>query len=164
MATENLKSGAITNRDATPSVLNTGQGSVVRAVFGKIEGAGGDAGSTYRFCSIPSNAKLVRCWFSCDDLSGAGATLNVGLYRTVGDGGAVVDQDFFASAIDVATAAVALTEITFERGATLIDELEKPLWERVSLTSDPNVAYDVVAVSATAGVTGTMAVFCTYVV
>jgi hypothetical protein len=163
MAAENLKSGAITNRDATPAVLNNGQGSQVRRTFGKIEAAGGDAGSTYDFCSVPSNARCVRLWFQCDDL-GTGLTMNVGLYQTTANGGAVVDQDFFASALDVATAAVALTEITFERGAALIDEIEKPLWERLGLSADPQRDYDIVGVSASAAATGTAMVICEYVI
>lgn len=164
MAAENLKSGAITNRDATPAVLNTSQGAQVRQVWGKVEAAGGDAGSTYRFASIPSNARAIRCWFASDDLSGSGATLDLGLYQTPANGGAVVDADFFASALDVATSAVALTEVTFERGAALIDEIEKPLWERLGLSADPQRDYDITGVSAVAAATGTMAVFCTYVV
>ncbi|HET6890534.1 MAG TPA: hypothetical protein VFH31_05480 [Pyrinomonadaceae bacterium] len=164
MAAENLKSGSITNRDATPSVLSNSMGGIVRQVWGKVEAAGGDAGSTYRFAAIPSNARAIRIWFSSDDLSGAGATMDVGLYQTTANGGAVVDADFFASALDVATAAVAITEITFERGATLIDEIEKPLWERLGLSADSNREYDITGVSGTAAATGTMAVFCTYVV
>lgn len=163
MAAENLKSGVITNRDATPPVLSTSNPGLVRRAYGKVECAGGDAGSTYRFCSIPSNAKLVRAFYSCDDL-GTGVTMNVGLYQTTANGGAVADQDFFASALDVATAAVGITEITFERGATLIDELEQPLWQRLALTADSNREYDVVAVSASAAATGTMAVWVEYVV
>jgi len=163
MPAENLKSGIITNRDATPSVLTTGNpGTVVRA-FGKVECAGGDAGSTYRFCTVPSNAKMVRAFYSCDDL-GTGLTMNVGLYQTTANGGAVADADFFASALDVATAAVAMTEITFERGAALIDEIEKPLWERLSLSADSQRDYDVTAVSAAAAATGTMAVWVEYVI
>lgn len=164
MSAENLKSGSITNRDATPSVLSNSMGGIVRQVWGKVEAAGGDAGSTYRFAAIPSNARAIRIWFSSDDLSGAGATMDVGLYQTTANGGAVVDADFFASALDVATAAVAITEITFERGATLIDEIEKPLWERLGLSADSNREYDITGVSGTAAATGTMAVFCTYVV
>lgn len=163
MATEALKSGVITNRDATPSVLTTGNPGTVRRAYGKVECAGGDAGSTYRFCSIPSNAKMVRAFYSCDDL-GTGVTLNIGLYQTTANGGAVADQDFFASALDVATAAVGITEITFERGATLIDEIEKPLWERLGLSADSQREYDVVAVSASAAATGTLAVWVEYVI
>lgn len=163
MAAENLKSGAITNRDSTPPVQTVGQGSNVRRVVGVVEAAGGDAGSTYRFCSIPSNARYVRAWFSCDDL-GTGLTMDVGLRQTTANGGAVVDADFFASAIDVATAAVALTEITFERGATLISEFEQPLWQRLGLSADPQRDYDVTGVSASAAATGTMLVIVDYVV
>jgi hypothetical protein len=163
MAAENLKSAQITNRDASPSVLNSSNpGQVIRS-WGKIEAAGGDAGSTYRFCTVPSNAKMVRCWYSCDDL-GTGVTINVGLYQTTANGGAVADQDFFASALDVATAAVAITEITIERGATLIDEFEKPLWERLGLSADSQRDYDVTAVSASSTITGTIVVWVEYVI
>lgn len=163
MAAENLKSGVITNRDATPVVLTTANPGQVMRSYGKVETAGGDAGSTYRFCTIPSNAKCVRAFYSCDDL-GIGLTMNVGLYQTTANGGAVVDADFFASALDVATAAVAITEITFERGATLIDELEQPLWQRLGLSADSQRDYDVTAVSASAAATGTMAVWVEYVI
>ncbi len=164
MAAENLKSGVITNRDATPVVLTTANPGQVFRSYGKVEAAGGDAGSTYRFCSVPSNAKMVRCWFSSDDLSGSGATLNLGLYQTTANGGAVVDADFFASALDVATAAVAITEVTVERGATLIDEFEKPLWERLGLSADSQRDYDVTGVSGTAAATGTMVAWVEYVI
>lgn len=163
MAAENLKSGAITNRDATPAVLNTSNPGQVFRSWGKVEAAGGDAGSTYRLCTVPSNAKCVRAFYSCDDL-GTGVTLNIGLYQTTANGGAVADQDFFASALDVATAAVAITEITFERGATLIDEIEKPLWERLGLSADSQRDYDITAVSASAAATGTLAVWVEYVI
>lgn len=163
MPVENLKSGVITNRDATPAVLTTANPGQVFRSYGKVECAGGDAGSTYRFCTVPSNAKMVRAFYSCDDL-GTGLTMNVGLYQTTANGGAVVDQDFFASALDVATAAVGITEITFERAATLIDEVEKPLWERLSLSADSQRDYDVVAVSASAAATGTMAVWVEYII
>ncbi len=163
MAAENLKSGVITNRDASPAVLTTANPGQVFRSYGKIEAAGGDAGSTYRFCTVPSNAKLVRCFYSCDDL-GTGVTINVGLYQTTANGGAVADQDFFASALDVATGAVAITEITFERGATLIDELEQPLWQRLGLSADSQRDYDVTAVSASSTITGTIVVWVEYVI
>jgi len=163
MATEDLKSGFITNRDATPAVSTTSNPGQVFRAYGKVECAGGDLASTYRFCEVPSNAKMVRCFYSCDDL-GTSVTMNVGLYQTTGNGGAVVDQDFFASDLDVATAAVGITEITFERGATLIDEAEEPLWERLGLSADSQRNYDVVAVSAGAAATGTMAVWVEYII
>lgn len=163
MAAENLLSGAITNRDATPRVANSAQGGIVRKVWGYIEAAGGDAGSTYRFCSIPSNARAISVEIATDDL-GTGCTLNVGLYQTTGNGGAVVDADFFASAVDVATAAVAITDITHESAVYGLEDYEKPLWEALGLSADSHREYDVTAVSVSAAVTGTILVKVTYVV
>jgi len=164
MAAENLKSASITNRDATPPVLTSSQGGFVRRVWGKVESAGGDAGSTYRFCSIPSNARAITVRFSSDDLSGGAATMNLGLYQTAANGGAVVDADFFASAIDVNAGAVAVTDVTFERDATRIADLEKPLWEQLGLSADSLRDYDVTGVSVAAATTGTMIVIVDYVV
>lgn len=150
MATENVKSAAITNRDATPPVLTTGQGGFVRRVWGTAEAAAaGDAGSTYRLCEIPSNARAIRVVLTTDDL-GTTATLDVGLYQNTANGGAVVDADFFASAIDANTAAVAETMVTHEANSTGYnrDDIEKPLWEALGLSSDPGRTYDVVVTSA----------------
>lgn len=165
MAAENLKSTAVTNADATP-VDMTGaylQHGRLRESVAVIEGAGGDAGSTYRFCRIPSSARVSAVFFACDDLSGSGATLDLGLYKTAADGGAVVDADFFASAIDVATAAVAETNVLHESGVVNIDDKEKRIWEALGLTEDPKISYDVTGVSGTAAVTGTMSVRIQYV-
>ncbi len=148
MATENVKSGAITNRDATPSVLSNAQGGIVKRTWGTVEAAAaGDAGSTYRMCSVPSNARAIDVILACDDL-GTTATLDVGIYQTTANGGAVVDADFFASAVNANSAAVAPTHVEHESGVYNIDDIEKPLWEALGLASDPNRDYDVVVTSA----------------
>lgn len=148
MPIENVKSGAITNRDATPSVLTNAQGAVVRRTWGTVEAAAaGDSGSTYRMCTIPSNARAIDVILACDDL-GTTATLDVGIYQTTANGGAVVDADFFASAVNANTAAVAPTHVEHESGVYNIDDIEKPLWEALGLTSDPSRDYDVVVTSA----------------
>jgi hypothetical protein len=130
MAAENLKSTAVTNADATP-VDMTGaylQHGRLRESVAIVEAAGGDAGSTYRFCRIPSSARVSALFFACDDL-GTGLTLDIGLYKTAADGGAVVDADFFASAVDVATAALAEANLLHESGVVNIDDSEKRIWE-----------------------------------
>lgn len=148
MATENVLSGSITNRDATPAVRNNGQGAGVRRVFGTAEAAAaGDAGSTYRLCSIPSNARAIRVVLACDDL-GTTATLGVGIYQTTDNGSAVVDATFFASAVNANTAAVAETMVSHESGTYNIDDIEKPLWQALGLSADSNRDYDVVVTSA----------------
>jgi len=150
MATENVKSGPITNRDATPAVLTNGgiSGGVLRQAVGTAEAAAaGDAGSTYRMCSVPSNACGLSVILACDDL-GTTATLDVGIYQTTANGAAVVDADFFASAVNVNSAAVAPTHVEHESGVYDIDDIEKPLWQALGLSADSNRSYDVVVTSA----------------
>lgn len=164
MATENLKSTAVTNGDATPTdqtgaYIAHGR---LRESVGIVEAAAGDVGSTYRTARVPSSARVSEVWFACDDL-GTGVTMDVGLYRTAADGGAVVDADLFASAIDVATAAVAWTQIINESGVVNIDDSEKRLWEMLGLTADPQIMYDVVCTSGGAAATGTIAMRVRYV-
>lgn len=152
-ATEAIKSTIITNADATPSVINTAQlangrersmRGVVTATTTK------DAGSTYRFFRIKSNDLMKQLLL--DNASwGASCTADFGLYKTAADGGAVVDADFFASAVDMNTANRAL-DITRESGVITVANMEKPVWELLGLSADPQIEYDVVAtlVAATA--------------
>lgn len=164
MATEALKSTAITNGDATPVDLTAAYLSHgrVRESVAIIEAAGGDAGSTYRMVRVPSSARVCALWFACDDL-GTGLTMDVGLYQVAANGGAVVDADFFASAIDVATAAVAETNVLHESGVNNIDDSEKRIWEALGLTADPQIPYDIVCTSNTAAATGTIKLRVQYV-
>lgn len=152
-ATEAIKSTIITNADATPIVINTAQlangrersmRGVVTATTTK------DAGSTYRFFRIKSN-DLVKQLLLDNASWGASCTADFGLYKTAADGGAVVDADFFASAVDMNTANRAL-DITRESGVITVANMEKPVWELLGLSADPQIEYDVVAtlVAATA--------------
>lgn len=165
MATENVKSGAITNRDAKPSVLNTSQGGVLRRTWGTVEAAAaGDAGSTYRMCSVPSNARAIDVILACDDL-GLTATLNVGIYQTTANGGAVVNAGFFASAVNANSAAVAETLVSHQSGVYNIDAIEKPLWQALGLSADPQRDYDIVVTSVgDIDASGTITVKANYVV
>lgn len=152
-ATEAIKSTIITNADATPATINTAQlangrersmRGVVTATTTK------DAGSTYRFFRIKSN-DLVKQLLLDNASWGASCTADFGLYKTAADGGAVVDADFFASAVDMNTANRAL-DITRESGVITVANMEKPVWELLGLSADPQIEYDVVAtlVAATA--------------
>lgn len=164
MATENLKSTVVTNADATPVDLSAAYLSHgrLRESVGLIEAAGGDAGSTYRAVRVYSSWRPAACFFACDDL-GTGLTMDVGIYQTAANGGAVVDADLFASAIDVASAAVAETNVLHESGVVNIDDSEKRLWEMLGLTEDPKRWYDVVCTSNSAAATGTIKVRFQYV-
>jgi hypothetical protein len=147
MATEDLKSTPITNATASPIVFNTSgiSAGVLRQSVATIEAnAAADAGSTYRMVRIPSNATGITVIFACDDL-GTTATVNIGLYDV--DGGAVVDADLFASAVDCNAAAVAPTHVEHESAVYGIEDIEKPLWEVLGLSADPMKDYDLTIVS-----------------
>lgn len=150
MATEDVLSGVLTNRDATPVTFSRGAlaGGVVHRATGTVEAAVADVGSTYRMCQIPSNAVNPRVFLSNDAISTAGA-VNIGIYDTTLNGSAVVDADHFASAV-VCTSAQKNTEVTHESAVFGIEDVEKPLWEALGLAEDPKKDYDVVITTSTA--------------
>jgi len=147
MATVHLKSGQVTNATASPRVINNPgvAGAEVRRTTGIItNSAADDVGSTYRYVRVPSNAiiKTLRFWSAA---SGATGQLNVGLYQTAENGGAVVDADLFASAIDPGGGALAAVDITHESGEYTFAESLLPLWQVIGLTADPVRDYDIAA-------------------
>lgn len=156
MAVVTLKSTPITNADATPVVLNKANvdGGRVRHKRGVVTAANGDSiASTYRAFRIKSN-DLVRKLVLDNASWGASCTADIGLYKTAADGGAVVDADFFASAVDMNTANRAV-DVTRESGVITVANMEKRVWELLALSEDPQIDYDVtltlVAAAAAAG-------------
>ena len=149
MATEDIVSTPLTNAASTPVVINNAgvAGGLVKQSVGTVEASGDtDAGSTYRVARVPSNAVGIEVLFACDKLGTTG-TVNVGLYDVPENDGAVVDADFFASALDGNAAALDMTHIEHESGEYNIADIEKPLWEALGLSADPQKEYDVTIVS-----------------
>lgn len=154
-----VKSTVITNADATPAVINKGNlaGARVRQHRGIVTSVNGDSiASIYRVCRVKSNDLVDRLEI-LNASWGAACTGDFGLYQTAQNGGAVVDVDFFATAVDLNTARLAPLDITLEAGAgvTVVANCEKRIWEALGLTVDPQVEYDVavtlVAAAAAAG-------------
>lgn len=142
MAVENLKSASITNADATPPVLNDAgilAGRMERSIGTKQASASASIGSTYRLCRVPSNAFVSQVLLSCDAFDTTGAA-DVGLYDI--NGGAVVDADFFGSAV-VLTSALKNSDVTFESGVYGVEKVEQRVWEVLGLSADPHKEYDV---------------------
>lgn len=142
MAVENLKSASIANADATPPVLNDAgilAGRMERSIGTKQASASASIGSTYRLCRVPSNAFVSQVLLSCDAFDTTGAA-DVGLYDI--NGGAVVDADFFGSAV-VLTAALKNSDVTFESDVYGVEDVEKRVWEALGLSADPHKEYDV---------------------
>lgn len=151
MAAENLKSTVITNATATPLVLTNShlaKGQMFETAGTITPAAAAEAASTYRFCRVPSNARISQVLMTAADFTTAGA-VNIGLYQTAENGGAVVDADLFASALDMSGGPYKHLDVTYESGEYTVAESEKPLWEVLGLSADSNREYDVVAVVTT---------------
>lgn len=162
MTVQNVRSSSIANRDATPSVASNsrltkspvleglGVGQLTIPIF---------AASTIRLTSIPSNARISQVLLSCTALGGTTAG-DVGLYQTADNGGAVVDADFFASAVSLVSA-LTNSDITRESGVVTVANMELPVWQALGLAADPIRDYDVVltlTVAATSSGQATLAV------
>lgn len=165
-------STAITNRDAVPQVQSNRalvKGQLFRAVAKfEIAAADGD-GSTLRIVNLPSNCIVTSIKIFNDAITGS-TSWDVGLYRTTQDGGAVVDADLFASAVDI-NAGLEGTELRFEAGTTgPIDYIEYRLWQLADLgaatyTADPGYEFDLVATANTIGsAAGTIIFMVDYIV
>lgn len=156
MATFNLKSTVITNRDATPKVLTDayvsgGQVSESEG-FSASGGAADGAGTFYRLCMVPSNARISSLALTADAFA-TGAAIDVGVFwpTTIPTGaglssanaGLVINTQLFASALAVSNA-TAETNIINSSGNNTIAKQEKALWDAAGLSSDPGIDLDIV--------------------
>jgi len=134
----------IANRDVAPRILSPAhlRGGVIHTAVATFELSSGDSiGSTYRICEVPSNAIIDRITYWSDAITSA--AMDVGLFQTTENGGALVDIDAYASAVTIATAIVLGTEAMFE--ARNIDTIEQRVFQDAGLTADPGRGYDIVA-------------------
>lgn len=162
MAVVNVLSPLLTNRDAVPRTINpvTNDGARLRTKVATVEVTNGDSiGSTFRLCSVPSNARVESILVLCDAITSAAA--DIGLYQTTANGGAVVDADAYASAQTIATANKLGIECAYE--ARDINKVENRVWQDAGLTADSKRDYDIVAtLTAAATATGTLSAIIRY--
>ena len=134
------KSNLITNLDAVPAVMNEvgKSGGRIRIAQDDFEVATGNfqANDIVHLCRLPSNARILQFKLYVD-AAGGSCTTHAGLYTTAG---AVVDIDFFATAVDISSA-VTGTDIRFE--AANITTMSDRLWENAAASSDPGGHYDI---------------------
>lgn len=156
MAVVNTKSNYITNADATPKVAtdNYIAKGVVYETVGTVEAAAADDNdSIYRMVRVPSSCRVTSVLVASDAVTGS-SDVNVGVWQTAANGGAVVSENIFADAVDLSSA-VAFTENLLETTATDIVKVEKRLWELLGLSADPYRDYDIclkaVAAASAAG-------------
>lgn len=162
------KTSQVTAADASAQQLVSARllGGTLKESVGTLEALNGDAiGKQYRMARVHSRDRISRVLLSCDAITSAAG--DVGIYRA--QDGAVVDADFFASAVSLASAQVHL-DVTHEADPADAGagyghaDVERPLWQALGLTSDPNAWYDiVVTLTAAATATGTLAMKVQYV-
>jgi hypothetical protein len=158
MAVVSVKSTAMTNATATPVVANSANlvNGNVRASQGfAVITSGDNTGSKYSLFRIRSSDRVDYIRVYSPDI-GTTTAGNLGLYDSAT--GAVVDADFFASALSLSGGALNGVDITFEAASAggSIANAEKRVWEALGLTSDPSKEYDVVlTLTADADATGT---------
>lgn len=161
MAVVNVKAGAITNRDATPVVLSNDAiaRGIVKAATGIVACTSGDSiASTYRFCSIPSNARPTSLLVSCDALGGTTAG-TIDIYDTTLNGAAIIATTGTKCLNGGISLVAALVGSEAFGGGTaaagyIPGNCEKFLWQVLGIATDPNKFYDVV-LTLTAAVTST---------
>jgi len=161
-----IKSASITSWDSTPIVdVTTGEGA---PGFMKTVGdslvplTGGSIGDTYRFCRIPTNAKIKRVLLTIQTASTAGAAdIDVAFSDSTVDGtvqslaGGVVqlsgpvDNKLFGAAQSF-TSTAKNSDITFNNTFTTLHQ-NLPLWQvlvnllATQFTADPGGYFDIIA-------------------
>jgi hypothetical protein len=146
MAVVNVKSTLITNADAAQQALNNTRddgGRLRSKVATNVISNTDSVGSTYRYFRVRSSDRVDELIMDSDDIGTTGAG-DIGLYRTAADGGAVVDADFFASALVLNAGALSHQHVT--RESAVIDHINKgkAIWQQLGLSADPGLYYDVV--------------------
>ena len=151
MATVN--STWIGNAVASPKVVTSANQSVGQLFSAKsvaTVSATQTAGDVIRLVRVPSNARIDIVLLTTGDATTAGA-IDIGLYQTADNGGAVVDADLFSSALALTGGPFANSNQTFESGEYTYAESCLPLWQVIGLSADPCRDYDVAATVTTTG-------------
>lgn len=142
-----VNSNIIANLVATPAVLNSAniKKGNIREDNALVAIANGDnIASRYLVTRLRSSDRVSSIKFWAPDI-GTTVAADLGLWDTAANGAAVVDQDFFASAVSFASGPYNGIDVTFEAGAAGgdITKGEQRIWEALGLSADPQKEYDV---------------------
>lgn len=149
----NVNSTWIGNAVASPKVLtnsNKSCGQMFSAKSVATVSATQASGDTIRMVRVPSNARIDAVLLTTGDATTAG-NINIGVWQTADNGGAVVDADLFASALALTGGPFNRSDQTWESGEYTYAESCLPLWEVLGLSADPCREYDIVAQVSTTG-------------
>lgn len=150
----------ITKMDASPidRVESRLHGGIKKHARDLFEIADTAANDYYLLFKISVDAVISSLRMACDDIGTAG-TASFGFYKKNADGTyTAVDVDAIASAIDIHSGAIALTEQRYEAAA--IDTALYPAWQLAGLSARPAYGDLYVALTTETGTdaTGTVMV------
>jgi hypothetical protein len=148
----NTNGPAIANLRSAPSKLADAKdaGSPILCDMDTVEFTPTADGDTLLISQLSVDSKIIAVECAFDDLASTSCTLNLGFYQT-DDDITIVDEDALATAVDVGTAAVAMTDYRFE--AADINTSGQSVWELAGLSAKPTnygnlyLAWTVAAVS-----------------
>lgn len=161
----NTQSAYILKAQGSPKNISkhdAGVGHATVTTAGTVEFTPSSANDTCELVRLPAFAKIHRLELATDDLASTSCTLNLGLYE-VGEGtsaGTVIDADCLATAIDVGTAATAMTDYRYE--VLDINTANLPLWDlatgytEAEALEDGEVTLALTVAAVTGGVAGTV--------
>lgn len=151
MAVANTKSTEVTNADAAVQTLNNVGTSHARTYHKTATiavAAADDDGSVFRFFRVHSSWRVLALWLYNDAIT-AGTVYDCGLYQIAANGGAVVDIDAYALAVDNSTARTTPIDIACE--ARDIIKIGQQVWQDAGLSADSNRWYDIALTGGTVG-------------
>lgn len=144
-ADPDVLSTVITNAVATPRVPNNAAiagGTMVEGIGVATTTATQADDTVIRMVRVPSNARISSVLLSAADAV-TGGKVDVGVFQTAANGGAVVDRDLFGSAVDLTGGPFKDLDVTQESDEYTIAEMGKPLWEVIGLSADSQREYDI---------------------
>jgi outer membrane protein assembly factor BamB len=149
----NVYSQLATNDVATPRVANNpaaAGGRLREASARAVVAADQASGDVVWFHRVPTNCRISELLFTAADATTAGA-LHLGVYRTPENGGAVVDADFFASALALTSGPYAESDQKNESTTYTLEKQQQPLWQALGESADPGGEYYICATYSTTG-------------
>jgi len=156
MATVHKKSTLITNIESVTGATRNEvfvMGGRLRSAVASLEIAAADSDdSTLRFFRVQSNWRIQSLMIAAD-AAVVSTDVDVGLYRTAADGGAVVVADCYVDLLDVSGgSAYPFTENAWQNRD--IANVAQQVWQDAGLSTDPRVEYDLTMTLNTIGAAG----------
>ena len=167
MAVANTKSNIVTNLDATPQVRNSLalMGGVLREQVATVEVAAADCdNSVYRLFRVHSSWRLSELTYFSDTLTSA-TSASFGFYQTAENGGALVNINPLADAVNIATASLVGVQMLWEAGSDNgVEDIETRVWQMLALTADSARFYDLcMTINSVGAAAGTLSARLRYI-